>query len=371
MAQTAGVRPDGADIAFVTLGLYSVGGLAAAPYIGIYSIIPVYVGITLSSTACLVATWAATSSYLAVALLQHAGWLPVAVRPVPDPWAIVVFNLLMLNMVGGLTTLLAKAFRQSRRQLVGLNQDLERAHDELVRLNTEIQRAAQLRVLGEVVAGVTHEIRNALTAASGHITLVRQKMRDLPFEVLRHLDTIEQGCNAALRIVEQSLEMARRSPREKMPVSLSEVARRIADLKRYDLQRDRIVLRLNFAPDFPFVLGIPSQLQQVLLNLLTNAHDALRGAAPPRAIDIVGLVEAEHVVVEVLDTGPGIPADVLPRLFEPFFTTKADGTGLGLSISASILESLGGELTAANRPEGGAVFRVRLPATRFERAEPA
>lgn len=356
------------DIAFVTLGLYSASGLTAAPYISIYAITPVYAGMTLSSVACLVATWVATASYLAMVFLEHGGWLPVAARPSPDPWTIVGFNLLVLNMVGGLTTLLAEALRRSRRQLAGVNQDLERAYDELFRLNTEIQQTAQLRVLGEVVAGVTHEIRNALTPAIGHIQLARPRVRGLSPEAMQHLDRVEESCDAAMRIVKHALEMARQSPTERVPVAMPEVASRIAALKRYDLHRDGIALRLDFPSGFPLVLGVPFQLQQVLLNLITNAHDAVRRAAHPRTIDIVGLIEAEHAVVEVRDTGPGIPADVLPRVFEPFYTTKAGGTGLGLSISAGIVEGLGGELTAANRPEGGAVFRLRLPLISSEQA---
>ena len=147
-----------------------------------------------------------------------------------------------------------------------------------------------------------------------------------------------------------------------MPVSISGVVQNIVQLKGYDLRRDRIALRVDVPADFALVMAAPFQLQQVLLNLINNAQDALRGAAQPRAITIVGLKEPERVVVEVRDTGPGVPSDMVPRLFEPFYTTKAHGTGLGLAISAAIIKELGGELTAENGPKGGAVFRVSLPA---------
>ncbi len=102
---------------------------------------------------------------------------------------------------------------------------------------------------------------------------------------------------------------------------------------------------------------------QVLLNLVGNAQDALRGAPGLRVVSIVGLADDEHAIVEVRDTGPGVPPEILTRLFEPFATTKAYGTGLGLAISAGIVRNLGGELTAKHSLEGGAVFRVTLPAS--------
>ena len=107
--------------------------------------------------------------------------------------------------------------------------------------------------------------------------------------------------------------------------------------------------------------GAAIPLQQVLLNLVGNAQQALRGARPPRRIEISGHLGPGGVVLEVADTGPGIPPELLPRVFEPFVTSKADGTGLGLAISAGILREFGGDIVAANRNQGGAVFRVRLP----------
>jgi C4-dicarboxylate-specific signal transduction histidine kinase len=118
---------------------------------------------------------------------------------------------------------------------------------------------------------------------------------------------------------------------------------------------------MEFPPAFPAVVAVPFQLEQVLLNLVSNAHDALHGVREGGTILIIGVVDRGRAVTEVRDNGPGIPDDVLPRIFEPFYTTKADGTGLGLAISAGIVRDSGGDLTAANRPEGGAVFRLALP----------
>ena len=111
----------------------------------------------------------------------------------------------------------------------------------------------------------------------------------------------------------------------------------------------------------PRVLASPYQLQQVLLNVVANAHDELRSSTRRREITITGQTSEGRVIVEVRDTGPGIAPNVLPHVFEPFYTTKVAGSGLGLAISAGIVEAFGGTLTAENRREGGAVFRLTLP----------
>ncbi len=119
------------DIAMVTGALYGAGGLAAAPYVAVYTIVAVYAGTVLSSPACLVATWAATGGYLAVVGAQATGWLPPTAAAVPaNAWSVALFNLLVLNVVGVLTATLARAYRHNRRRLAVLYEDLERAYDE-------------------------------------------------------------------------------------------------------------------------------------------------------------------------------------------------------------------------------------------------
>lgn len=352
------------DIILLTVGLLGAGGAAAGPYVAVYTLVPIYAGIMVSSTACLVATMAATVSYLVLVGLQEIDWLTLPTAP--SSWTVIAFNLLLLNVVGLLTATLADAYRHSRQRLAALYQDLERAHDESFRLNTEIQRGSRLQILGEIVAGLAHEMRNALGVAQSNLELARVKGESLPPPILRHLENAEQGCAAAVRVLNGTLETARQSPVEKVPVSLFEAAQRIVDLKSYDLHREGITISTDFPPQSPRVLAIPFQLQQVVLNLVTNAQDALREASGPRAIALVGAIEDECAVLEVRDTGPGIPGDVLPRLFQPFFTTKPSGTGLGLAISFGIVQGFGGDLTAGNRPEGGAVFRLQLPIVTYE-----
>ena len=348
------------DVELITLGLYGAGGLAAAPYLGVYAVVPVFAGLVFSSRACLIATGLAAVSYLAVALITSGG-PPTAMG---SPWAIATFNLLVVAIVGVVTAILAEAYRRSRLRLATLNRELERANDESMRLNAEIQRSARLSMLGEGMAGVAHELNNVMNIVLGHVGLAHNRRAEVSAEVSRHLDRALEGCENATRILRNTLDAVREGSAEKRPVSLADVARRTVELKAYDLRRDGITIRVSFADNVPAVHGVGFQLQQVLLNLVTNAQQALRDKrGAPRSIEIVGAVDDGHVVIEVRDSGPGIPAETLPRLFTPFFTTKADGTGLGLTVSTAIIREHGGTLSVDNRPEGGAVFRIELPSS--------
>jgi len=346
-----------ADIALITLGMMGAGVVATGQYLSIYAVVVLYAGLVLSRNACLAATAASTLVYLAVAIYHH-----VAVSGQDVAWTVIAFNLLVLDILGVLTALLATAYRRSRTRLSEANRELERAQDETLTLNAHIQRSARTRVLGEVVAGVAHELNNLLTVALAQAELLRRRAGTLPPAVADGLQRIEVSCETAGRIVHNALATARQTTDTPVLLSLAEVSDRIADLKRYDLRRDGIAIHSRFAADLPLVKGVPFQLQQVLLNLATNAQQALREHPHPRDIEIVGFRDDGHAVLEVRDNGPGIPAAALPRLFEPFYTTKPDGTGLGLAISATIVREHGGRMTAENSPEGGAVFRMTLPA---------
>jgi signal transduction histidine kinase len=350
------------DVALITAGLYGAGGLGAAPYVGIYAVVPVYSAIVFSSVACVLAVVFATIAYLTVALLQVDGVLPFLQPPLPGAWAMAGFNLLVLNILGWLAALIARAYRGNRRRLTALYAELERAHDQSLQLNTQLQLTARRYVLNEVVAGVTYEVRDALQGAFGHLWLARRGGPPLPAEALDHLNRVEESCENAMRIMSTALDNARSSEPEHEPVAITEVVQRVVDLKTVEVRRERIALHVDMPARVPLVLGTSFQLQQILLNLVVNAQEELRGQPGRREITIGGRAEAERVIVEVRDSGAGIPHDVLPRVFEPFYTTKPGATGLGLAISAGIAERLGGTLTAENGRAGGAVFRLTLPA---------
>jgi signal transduction histidine kinase len=350
------------DVALTTAGLYGAGGLSAAPYLGIYAIVPVYTAIVFSSLAGVLAVLFATLAYLTLAALQTAGVLPFLAPPPPGAWMMASFNLVILNIVAGLAALVAHAYRASQARLSGLYAEMERAHDESVKMNRHLQLATRRYVLSEVVAGVTHEVRDALQGVFGHLWLARRGGPPLPESALEHLTQAEQACENAMRILCTTLDMARHPEPAREAMKLAAIVRRVAELKAVEFRRERITLRVDLAEPLPPVLGEPLQLQQALLNLVVNAEEEVRSAVGRREIVIVGRAEAGQVTLEVRDTGRGIPPGVLPHLFEPFFTTKTAGTGLGLAMSAGIAESLGGSLTGENHREGGAAFRLTLPA---------
>ncbi len=150
------------------------------------------------------------------------------------------------------------------------------------------------------MAGVAHELGNVLTVAVGHISLARARMAGLVPEAEAHLEQVEQSFEAAIRIARNTLETARQPAGGRTSVSVEDIARRTLELKGYDLRRDGIGVRLDFPPGLPPVRAAPHQIQQVLLNLLTNAQEALRSVPQPRTIEIAGRACDEHVVVEVL-----------------------------------------------------------------------
>jgi C4-dicarboxylate-specific signal transduction histidine kinase len=244
----------------------------------------------------------------------------------------------------------ARLYSETRRQL-----------EELKLAQAQLVRAEKLSAVGELASGVAHEINNPLTTILGQAHLLGARP-DLSDYLRERLTVISEEAARAARIVQNLLVFARHYPPERRPASLAEVARRVIDLMEYQLQRDKIRVVTEFDRCRP-VLADENQLQQVLLNLVQNAHQAMVKHRGERTLTLRIRAVAEHAVIEVLDTGPGIAADVLPRVFDPFFTTKppGEGSGLGLSVSYGIVTEHGGRLRVDNRPEGGAVFAIDLP----------
>jgi len=244
----------------------------------------------------------------------------------------------------------AKLYSESQRQL-----------EELKLTQAQLIRAEKLSAVGELASGVAHEINNPLTTILGqaHLLLaggdVKEAARD-------RLNIIAEETSRAARIVQNLLMFARHYTPERRPCSLADQVRRVLELKAYQLRQDDVDIRTEFTP-CPPVYADEHQIQQVLLNLVQNAHQAMARQAAPHVLTVrVGPVDG-GARIEVLDTGPGIPPDVLPKIFDPFFTTKppGDGSGLGLSVSYGIISEHSGRLWGENRPDGGAAFIVELP----------
>ncbi len=255
--------------------------------------------------------------------------------------------------------------RESRRELRAYQEDLERMVAErtqqLERAQARLVQSEKLAALGELVAGVAHELNNPLTSVLGYAQLL--EAGELEGEDARRaLEIILQEADRARRIVQNLLTFARQRAHERGPVDVNAAIEQTVALRRYELERAGITFVLDLAADLPVVEGDLFQLQQVFLNLINNAAQAMAGGGG--RIEIRTARVGDRVRIEVADTGPGIPPEHLHRIFDPFFTTKevGQGTGLGLSISYGIVRDHGGEIYAENRPEGGARFTIELPA---------
>ncbi|MBI2553509.1 MAG: GAF domain-containing protein [Candidatus Rokubacteria bacterium] len=271
-------------------------------------------------------------------------------RQTPDPFSDEEVTLLeaAADQIG-LALDNARLYSEIRRQL-----------EELRRTQAELIHAEKLSAVGELAAGVAHEINNPLTTILGEIQLLL--LSNLGAEVKDHFQVISDETVRAARIVQSLLLFAGRYPPQRTLCTVTDQLRRVLDLKGYQLRTDDIRLVTEFEPALQ-VWADENQLQQVFLNLVQNAHQAMKEAHDRGTlITRVRSLEA-GVRVEILDDGPGISPEHLPRLFDPFFTTKPPGvgTGLGLSVSYRIVAEHGGRLWAENRPEGGAAFILELP----------
>ncbi len=218
--------------------------------------------------------------------------------------------------------------------------------------------------IGQLVSGVAHELNNPLTSIAGltELLLEREPGREFPRE---HLRVIHEQAERAGRIVRNLLTFARKGVPEKAAVDLNDVAARTSLLIMYELQLHGIELESALSLEPVVVLGDRYELQQVLLNLVNNAVQAVSGLEPglPRRITLLTARAERMAILEVRDTGHGVPPQLASYLFTPFFTTKApgEGTGLGLSLSYGLVKSHGGVLSYEPGPRGGAEFRITLP----------
>jgi two-component system NtrC family sensor kinase len=231
-------------------------------------------------------------------------------------------------------------------------------------LEAQIIQNDKMASIGQLVSGVAHELNNPLTSIAGlaELLLERRPHPELPRE---HLRVIHDQAERAGRIVRNLLTFARKGVAEKTAVDLNDVVTRTSLLIMHELQLHGIELDSALSADPVVVLGDRYELQQVLLNLVTNAVQAVTGveAGRPRRITLSTSRSEGEAVLRVCDNGPGVPKHFAPYLFTPFFTTKApgEGTGLGLSLSYGLVKAHGGALVYEPPPEGGAEFRVTLP----------
>ena len=238
----------------------------------------------------------------------------------------------------------------------------------------QIQIAAGLTSMGDVITNVAHELNNPLSAVVGYSQLLMTKER-ASSEDLRMLKQIHDAAGRCHRIVQNLLSFGVRKLMEKRYLGINEILEKVLDLKAYRLQADGVTVDTDLQPDLPRTMVESHRMEQVFMHLLNNAHQALMARADGRRIVVHTGCENGTIRVEILDNGPGIEPDVVPHIFDPFFTTKQpeEGIGLGLSLSLGIIRDHGGTLRVRSSPDLGARFTVELPVVTGEQdtIEPA
>ncbi|MFQ6094259.1 MAG: PAS domain S-box protein, partial [bacterium] len=243
---------------------------------------------------------------------------------------------------------------------------------EREQLKSQLLQSEKMSALGQLISGAAHELNNPMTGVLGYAQLLLTSP-DLPEKAKQSLEKINQEAERARKIVQNLLTFARQRKPEKRRVQINEIVGRTLELRAYEMKVSDIELIKDFGADIPSLLADEHQLQQVFMNIIINAEQAMLEAHGMGRLKVTTRWDRERDVVEITfqDDGPGMAEEYLSKIFDPFFTTKPDrkGTGLGLSISYGIVQEHGGCITAVRERDGGARFTVELPVVEVQVSE--
>lgn len=253
-------------------------------------------------------------------------------------------------------------------RFVGIIRDLtdqHRAEVERRTLENRLEHVSRLSLLGEMAAGIAHEINQPLTAIANYSQAAKKflEQEDEEAETLRAAcEGISSQVQRAGDVIANLRSFVRKRQVEKSRLGLRQLVENILVLVRADAAHEGVAVETRFSEDLPDIMGNAVQLQQVLLNLTRNAVDAMRtNIGRPKEMVIEVSASDGRAEIRVKDRGSGISASLEEAIFHPFFTTKKEGLGVGLAISRSIVEAHGGQLSFETREEGGTTFIVSLP----------
>jgi two-component system, NtrC family, sensor kinase len=265
---------------------------------------------------------------------------------------------------------LATAFNQMTENIQTSRQELEKTVETLKTTQHQLIESEKLSGIGEFVAGVAHELNNPLTSVMGFAELMQQS--ELPETQRRFLDMIFKSAKRCQKIVQSLLSFARRHAPERKVVSVNEIVESAVEILAYQMRTSNIEVVTNLDPNLPATLLDPHQMQQVFLNIINNARQAIEGHQTAGRLFITTETVDTKVRITFQDDGPGISAENMKKIFNPFFTTKevGKGTGLGLSLCYGIITEHGGTITPSSVPAQGATFVIELPITREVAAKP-
>ena len=234
--------------------------------------------------------------------------------------------------------------------------ELDIARLRLQETQEALVRREKLAVLGQLASGVGHELRNPLGVMSNAVYYLDAVQQDAPEDIRKYLGMLREQISLSAKIVNDLLDFSRITPAERLPIPLEHIAE--TQLRRLS-PPERITVIREFPPSLPLVHVDPVHAGQVVLNLLTNAVQAM---AEGGTLHLRGCVSDGKVLLEVSDTGPGVPPEHLDKIFEPLCSPTPTGIGVGLAVSRSRAQAIGGDLVLASRPGRGATFSFVMPA---------
>ena len=260
-------------------------------------------------------------------------------------------------------TAVRKGAERRRKALV-----THHAREKLDFVQAQLKQSEKFAVIGQLIAGVVHELNNSLNSVIGFSDLLM--INDFPPEEKQeYLKNVNEGAKLSKNIVQKLLAFARKEDTEKEPVDVNDILESTLDLKRHDFKVDQIEVAKALEEDIPLTMADFYELQQVFLNIVNNAHHAMKSMDGHRRLSVKTEGDPSAVRIHFQDSGVGIPKADLQRIFEPLFTTKEKGvgTGLGLSVCYDIIREYGGTIYVASEVGEGACFIVELPvATKAE-----
>ncbi len=266
---------------------------------------------------------------------------------------------------------LERSLELCSEEMLKKRDELESAYHSLLREREQLVQSEKLSALGQMIAGIAHELNNPLGGILGYAQLLT--VENDPAVITRDLQKVHDLAQRAAAVVRNLLIFARQTTREKRPFDVGATVRKAMALFSFEFRRAGIEVQCEVQPILPQVVGCEQELVQVLLNLVNNARQAIVSTGRGRgAVRVSAYSRGDDLFIAVEDDGPGIAQENLGRIFEPFFTTKpaGEGTGLGLSVSYGIIADHGGEIRAESQPGRGARFTIRLPSADVAVADP-
>ena len=229
---------------------------------------------------------------------------------------------------------------------------------EVRKLQQQVDQSEKLAVIGQLAAGVAHEIGNPLASISSIVQILQRKSQDQFMS--DQLINVKDNINRISKIVRELVDLSRPPSHDSLITQINEVIKTAVGIVKYDKRVKKVEFKTNLDPNLPMIEVVPDQLIQVFINIMINSLDAINGEG---IIRVNSSYDDKNIYVSIIDDGIGISADAIDKIFEPFYTTKqvGKGTGLGLSVSYGIIQKFGGEIKVNSKLDEGSQFTIEIP----------